>query len=909
MLKPIPRWRKISFRTFLTIFSLFIVLILITVLSSNSYLKTKDFLEKQRQESIQVKMEHISRELKTNFEDVYHLMNNLKTNESVIQSLKNLGNKHVDSIKRYDTLQTLQNYLYSIKQDHPLIENILIVLPDAQYSSNKKAIDTIFNGMSMKDDVVNNNYFVSIGEADNNIKYSDYYTDNRDKSYILHDLNKKMFFGVNLETSDGKNHGVILIFINLENLSNTLFYAENIALFTNNYKMFFKGRQVNETLTKLFEKNNPSESGLFFKNKDVEVYLSTIPYYNFKLIYSEPIYFYKDQLQQLWKIIILTLIFAVIVTIISSSIISSKILQPLYHLLHMIQNYRVKDKSLNTLSGKKNKSIAFSLRERFFFYFLISILLPLLMFLCIYYWQTSKIISQDLQKSFYTVHERLAHIINNEVSQHELTISHLALNSSIQNNIINNNADEMEQDLMRITQTMELDKNIGIYSLSNQILFSSNKHHESQLDANYFNFLKRSNSKISYFIEKDPFDHVKIILGMPIFSITDFSKKIGYITTKVDNNNLVEFYSPIMGFAYDAFISDTNGKIISHPDPSKVGTVIEKAKHDQPISYSTKINGTEWFFISKYNDSDIQRQVNQLFLSDLYLVLFILLLILVFSYWMSKRLLKPLGQINKSFELFDLSGSHNSVEEKLSGIDEVDLLSRNFKKTMDRMDELIKQTIDSNKERIKLHYEKRDLQINALQSQIKPHFLYNTLDNLMFLVESNETEKSLEMIDSLSQLFRFITNKERSLIYIRDELTYTKTYVTIMSHRFDNFQCVWNIDEKVLDYQALKLILQPVIENSIQHGAKMTTKHITIEVSCHLKGDVIKFVIKDNAIGIEKERLIEVKQQLASHDIDKAGIFNVNSRIKLHYGWQYGLTIESVKGEGTTVAITIPATT
>lgn len=903
----IRKRRKISFQKFLTIFSLVIVLILITILGSNSYLKTKNSIEKQRQDSIQVKMEHISRELNTNFEEVYHLVNNLKTNESVIQYLKDLNNKDLDSIERYDKLQTLQNYLYSVKQDNPLIENILLVMPDGQYSSNKRTIDYIYDGMSMKEEVANHNYFVALGEADNSIHYTDQYIEHRNKSYILQDLNEKMFFGANLETSDGKYPGAVLIFINPESLSNSIFYAENIALFTNSNKMFYKGKQVSEQVTLQFENNKQSENGVFFRNQEVEVYAASIPYYNFKLLYSEPIYLYKDQLRQLWKIIVWTLIFAVIVSIISSGIISNRILRPLYQLLRTIQNYRVREEEVkDSLAGEQRKAITFSLHERFFFYFLISILLPLLIFLCIYYWQTSKIVSQDVQKSFYAAHERLAHMLNNEVRQHELTISHLSLNTSIQNKLNNNYNEEVEQDLMRITQAMEIDKNIGIYSLSNDIFFSSNKQHAAHLDTDYSKLLKESNSKISYFIEKDRFDHIKIILGIPIFSILEFPKKIGYITTDLDNSDLVDSYSQIKGVTYEAFILDNTGKIISHPDPNKVGTFVNQENHDKSISYSTKIGELGWVFVSKYNYQDIQKQVNQLFLSDFYLILFIFIFILIISYGMSKRILKPLGQLNKSFNVFDLNGSHYSVVEKLSGIDEIDLLSRNFNKMMNRMDELIKQTIESNKERIQLKYEKRELQVNALQSQIKPHFLYNTLDNLMFLVESNEIEKSLDMIQSLSKLFRFITNKDQSSLSIRDEMTYTKTYVTIMSYRFSNIECVWSMDEKVLDYQTVKLILQPVIENSIQHGARMTTENIRIEVSCQLKDDMIEFMIRDNAMGIDEDRLLQIQRQLASSSMEQAGIFNVNSRIKLHYGDKYGLNIESIKGEGTIVTIVIP---
>ncbi|MBO0993190.1 sensor histidine kinase [Bacillus sp. SD088] len=897
--------RKLSFQHFLLIISFSIVIILLIALSMNAYMKTKKFIEEQRQTSIQVKVDHISRELQTYFEDLFHKIDNLNSNESVIQSLKDIENKQLGSMERYNALQNLQSNLISVQQENPLIENIVIVTPDAQYSSNQKEVDSIYNGMQMKEEVKNYNYFVSIGEANRNIEYSDLYKRTHNHTYIFQDLNDKMFFGANVGTSDGKNYGSVLVFIQPQALSKHIFYADHIALFDAKDKLLFKGKKVNEVILSQFASSQKNVDNLVFRNKDVEMYATSIPYSNFKLVYSEKTHFYQDQIQQMWKIIVSILLFTVTITMTSSTIISMRILRPLYRLLQRIQN-RVHHKKRDSFRDGEHKPLKFSLFERFFFYFLISILLPLLLFLCMYYWQTSKLVAKDVQASMHMTHERLAHIINREIQQYQVSLSHLSLDPSIQTRINHSPHKEREREFAHISQTMGMkEQHIGVYNMSNKLDYATDSHVDPHLDSNFYKTLLESNRNINYFVEKDRFDHVTILLAMPIFSVNDFSKKIGFITTELEQSNLVESYSNIKELNFDTFIVDNQANFVSHHDASKIGTKMDN--QSQTLSFSTKISGVDWILTSKYIDSDIRQKVNQLFVNDLYLVFVIVVLIVIVSYWISKRLLKPLGQLNRLFNAFDLKGSHYSVAEGLSGIHEIDLLSRNFKKMMDKMDKLIHQTIESNKERTRLKYEKRELQINALQSQIKPHFLYNTLENLMYLVEAQETEKSIKMIHSLSKLFRFITNREQSTIEIQEEIAYTKTYATIMSSRFDNFCCVWNVDENALKFKTLKLILQPVIENSIQHGAKLTTKHVTIEITCQVKAKTIEFTIRDDAIGIDQDRLMEIKKQLASPSGDKVGLCNVNSRIQLHYGTRYGLFIESEHGKYTEVRITIPA--
>lgn len=904
--------KKLHFHTFLLRFSLIAVFVFLLLLSSLYYIKIKNFIEEKKETSIQLRMEQISYELQTEFNNIYDMTNNLKTNEIVIRYIDELSGSKISPTEKYYQYAGFEDYLNTIRQNNKLIENILIITPTTQYSSDQKYVDFKFNGMKVKTEVENNFHFINIGEANRKIELPSFNEENGSEASDSNDLNNHLLFGTNIMSPDGVHKGVILVFINPKNLDDSLFYAGQIRLFDQNGRMFFKGDQVEGE--KPEELNYQSKKELLLSRGDKGVYYSSIPYYNFQLIFEEPLGFYKKQIGLMWKMIVLTFVCSALAAIIFSRMIGRKVIQPLHQLISSIKGYEESRNYSSLLQQNKTIGMKLSLQERFFFYFVITVLLPLLIFIGILYGQTSRLVSGDMQESYHSVHEKMARLMNNEINQRELTMARIAHNNNVQLHLMEHDVEKIGQELVDRRQFLELRRqNIKIYDEYGKILYTNMHTQQKEIASEFKRTLASSGRKISYTLERDRFDNVTIVIGMPIFSPVEFSKIIGFITVDIENNQLEKYYSDWQKTGLEMLLADKRNMILSHPNPLQIGKVFdskEKMLQDEGSNvhtYSTEITGLDWEFISKYNYSDIQKQVNQLFISDLYLFFFIILLLLVFAYWISKRMLRPIGQLNELVQTFDLKGSHHDIVERLSGIEEVDSLTKNFNQMMERIEELIHETIITNQERIQLKYEKRELQLNALQSQINPHFLYNTLDNLIFLVEANETDKATEMIASLSRLFRFITNREQFMITLRDELTYTKTYIKIMSYRFDNFECIWDLDENVLNNKTVKLILQPVIENAIHHGARKTKEMVTINISCELKEDEVHIVVEDNAVGIGEENLSIIKSHLASSSLDKAGIYNVNGRIRLHFGENYGLDIDSEQGKGTKVTIVLPA--
>lgn len=242
-------------------------------------------------------------------------------------------------------------------------------------------------------------------------------------------------------------------------------------------------------------------------------------------------------------------------------------------------------------------------------------------------------------------------------------------------------------------------------------------------------------------------------------------------------------------------------------------------------------------------------------------------------------------------------------EEK---IDEIAVLNSSFNRMVEEIGKLVE---DIRVEELNL----RASELRLLQEQINPHFLYNTLDNIIWLAESNETEQVVNMVSALSDFFRTTLSKGKDYISVKDEEAHIKSYLQIQQFRYrDILDYKISMDEGVYDYQILKLTLQPLVENALYHGIKGKRGLGHISITGQLKDGLLVFRVKDDGIGMTPERLGEVRKIIMGEREDTKekggfGLFNVNERIRLNYGREYGLNIESIYGEGTCIWVTIPA--
>jgi two-component system sensor histidine kinase YesM len=206
--------------------------------------------------------------------------------------------------------------------------------------------------------------------------------------------------------------------------------------------------------------------------------------------------------------------------------------------------------------------------------------------------------------------------------------------------------------------------------------------------------------------------------------------------------------------------------------------------------------------------------------------------------------------------------------------------------------------------------ERRKSELEVLQSQINPHFLYNTLDSITWMIEGERNDDAVFMISQLARLFRISLSKGHTIISIRDELQHAQSYMNIQKVRYKNkFQITFDVDSDILDCCIVKLILQPILENAINYGVREMDDCGEIIVQGRKEEDEILFTIADNGMGIPEEEIefLLTDTQRVHKKGSGVGLVNVNNRIKILFGEKYGLHIESELDEGTTVSIRIPA--
>ena len=209
------------------------------------------------------------------------------------------------------------------------------------------------------------------------------------------------------------------------------------------------------------------------------------------------------------------------------------------------------------------------------------------------------------------------------------------------------------------------------------------------------------------------------------------------------------------------------------------------------------------------------------------------------------------------------------------------------------------------------HEHKRKREFDTLQSQINPHFLYNTLDIIVWMIENEQKQEAVEVVTALARFFRISLSRGKSIITVRDELEHARNYLMIQKMRFKNkFTYVIDAGEDVMELASLKLMLQPLVENAIYHGMEFMDGDGRIEVTVRREGDDLRFEVRDNGLGMTKEQadsLLGDEPYVSSRRGSGIGVKNVNERIRLYFGGDYGLFIRSEPDEGTQVEIRLPA--
>jgi two-component system sensor histidine kinase YesM len=302
----------------------------------------------------------------------------------------------------------------------------------------------------------------------------------------------------------------------------------------------------------------------------------------------------------------------------------------------------------------------------------------------------------------------------------------------------------------------------------------------------------------------------------------------------------------------------------------------------------------------------LRRQVAASLVSSIRLLVFLLvamiIIIVIMSRRLSQRITQPITELCDMTEKF--AGGDFTVSYHTNSNDEMETLAESFNSMVKEIETLI-DDIHREQENAK------DAELRLLQEQINPHFLYNTLDAIIWMTESGENKKAIQIIQELSSFFRISLSKGQSEITISNEKEHVRSYLEIQHYRYqDILEYEINFDEAILEYHIQKLTLQPIVENALYHGIKNKRGMGKISVTGTMDGDDIVFTVEDNGIGMKPEELDELRNLISGRvvkdDAKGFGMANVEKRLEMLYGAQYGMTVESEYTKGTKVTVRIP---
>lgn len=282
--------------------------------------------------------------------------------------------------------------------------------------------------------------------------------------------------------------------------------------------------------------------------------------------------------------------------------------------------------------------------------------------------------------------------------------------------------------------------------------------------------------------------------------------------------------------------------------------------------------------------------------------LILLYFLLAYSRKLSRRIVEPIDEICERLEAIG-KGSLLVCEPIQAEVEEVQLLSDGIENMVGRLKRQIEKNTEQEKQR-------RRTELALLQAQINPHFLYNTLDTIVWLIESREIDAAVTMVCSLSNFFRFSLSRGKNIITLAEEEQHIRSYLEIQQKRYrDLIEYEINIPEELKNFILPKLTLQPLVENALYHGIKAKRSKGFILVTGKAQNKRLILEVTDDGPGMTKERLKTVQESLTDDKSEGFGLRTVHQRVQILFGAEYGLTVESTQDVGTKIIVTIPMRT
>ena len=387
---------------------------------------------------------------------------------------------------------------------------------------------------------------------------------------------------------------------------------------------------------------------------------------------------------------------------------------------------------------------------------------------------------------------------------------------------------------------------------------------------------------------------------------------MGYIFVNVDEKTITDIYQPSENEYSSYCILDKSGKIVSSSNKDLIfsevpNDLLEQYRSQSPTQFEYKIDGNGYVISVtplKYNglylvnvtDTAALNHASESIIFNVIIVFLSTLVILIFlTAVFSQKIVSPLKKLTKKMRAEDIIKSETIEMDAISSPDEIEELTIHFNQMISK----INQTFDNLKQSEK---QKRKTQFALMQEQIKPHFLYNSLDAIYILNHVGKHEEANKATKALADFYRSCLADGNDIVTLKQELDTITNYMLIQQYRHvDTFTFLIEIDEHYYDYLIPKLSLQPIIENALYHGLRTQKKLGNIKIYCYEESQYFYIVVRDDGKGMDQKDA----DFLLEHADSGFGLYSISSRLKLYFDADCGLQIHSQSGEGTEVQLKI----
>lgn len=367
----------------------------------------------------------------------------------------------------------------------------------------------------------------------------------------------------------------------------------------------------------------------------------------------------------------------------------------------------------------------------------------------------------------------------------------------------------------------------------------------------------------------------------------------------------------------EVYLVDREGNVISGLDRKTIGQSLSSTIYFQEIIKGSgdsgyqnlevngkaslvtykKVEGTDWRLIAIIPHEEMMQYSDQI--ASYMLLLFILATVsaAIMAFFMSGGITRRISLLIQQMKRFE--EEKWDVRISVDSKDEIGILQVNFNRMTDNIKRLIMEKYEE-------EVRKKNAELKALQAQINPHFLYNTLDMIHWLAMKHKAQDISYLVGGLAKFFRLSLSKGKDVISIDDELAHVQIYLDIQNKRFSgSIKVSIEVEQQILEMTTVKLVLQPIVENAILHGIReKENKRGLIRISGQICDGLVLFIVEDDGVGMTEEKM---KRLLTGDQGGGYGIKNVNEKLKLYFGDSFGLSYESEEGLGTKVTIRFPA--